>query len=105
MYKGAIFDSRNSDAEMAFRQAIANENGLPDIRRLQLVPLVRYIEPADSWLAERAACGLAAEGVAAIFGPDSADTSSELVALFTSGMTLCSATQQLFCQISVIMYC
>lgn len=77
---GAIFDGHNSDAEMAFRRAIAHENrqaDSPNVRRLEFVPLVRYVKASDSWLAEQAACALAADGVAAIFGPETAETSSE----------------------------
>lgn len=42
--------------------------------KLEIVPLVRRIDRDDSFQAEKIACGLASEGVVAIFGPGSVET-------------------------------
>lgn len=72
IYAGGIFHEENSDAEIAFRHAVIRENMYNP--KMELIPLIRKIDPADSFQAEKVACGLASEGVVAIFGPSSIQT-------------------------------
>ncbi|XP_053678386.1 glutamate receptor ionotropic, kainate 2-like [Anopheles nili] len=44
-------------------------------KHFELVPIVRYVSPEDSFKTERKVCELAAEGVTAVFGPSSMLTS------------------------------
>lgn len=41
---------------------------------MELIPLIRKIDPTDSFQAEKIACSLASEGVVAIFGPSSIES-------------------------------
>lgn len=73
---GGIFHEENSDAEIAFRHAVIRENMYNP--KMELIPLIRKIDPTDSFQAEKVACGLASEGVVAIFGPSSIQTYGKL---------------------------
>lgn len=95
---GGIFHDANSDEEIAFRNALLREN--KDNTKLEFIPLVREVERGNSFQAEKVgqlfthlkqiqrfwfrfiqsqtACELASQGVVAIFGPTSTQTSSKL---------------------------
>ncbi|XP_055588380.1 glutamate receptor ionotropic, kainate 2-like [Uranotaenia lowii] len=67
---GAIFQGTdNIEPEIAFRYAIERVN--MHEKHFELVPIVKYVSPEDSFKTEKKVCELAAEGVTAIFGPSS----------------------------------
>ncbi|XP_058063457.1 glutamate receptor ionotropic, kainate 2-like [Anopheles bellator] len=70
---GAIFHGDNYEAEIAFRYAVERVN--MHEKHFELVPLVKYVSPEDSFKTERKVCELASEGVTAVFGPSSILTS------------------------------
>uniref|UniRef100_A0A182U976 Glutamate receptor 1 n=1 Tax=Anopheles melas TaxID=34690 RepID=A0A182U976_9DIPT len=73
---GAIFHQvpdHSYESEIAFRYAIERVN--MHEKHFELVPIVRYVSPDDSYKTERKVCELAAEGVTAVFGPSSILTS------------------------------
>ncbi|CAG0883568.1 unnamed protein product, partial [Cyprideis torosa] len=76
---GALFDSADSQMELAFRSAInrVNDEG----RYLKNSPLngtVYRVLPGDSFKASKLTCEMLAGGVAAIFGPQSDTTSAHV---------------------------
>lgn len=70
--EGAIYNPNNHEAEIAFRYAIYQENMYNP--RIEFVPVVRIVDPSDSFQAEKIVCKLAAEGVVGIFGVTSIET-------------------------------
>lgn len=48
---GAMFHEHNGDIEMAFRYAVIRENLYNS--RIEFVPLIRYVDPMDSFQAEK----------------------------------------------------
>ncbi|XP_037026038.1 glutamate receptor ionotropic, kainate 2-like [Bradysia coprophila] len=70
---GGIFTETNSDLETVFRNALDRKNS--ENHRFQFIPLVHRVDPDDSFGAEKIACELASDGVVAIFGPNSIQTS------------------------------
>ncbi|XP_040172149.1 glutamate receptor ionotropic, kainate 2-like [Anopheles arabiensis] len=69
---GAIFHQvpdHSYESEIAFRYAVERVN--MHEKHFELVPIVRYVSPEDSFRTERKVCELAAEGVTAVFGPSS----------------------------------
>ena len=75
IFQGAIFHENSYDAELAFRNAIARENTY-HYKDLELVPIIKKIDLYNSFEAEKVACGLISEGVVAIFGPGTPETTS-----------------------------
>ncbi|KAJ6638984.1 Glutamate receptor ionotropic, kainate 2 [Pseudolycoriella hygida] len=69
---GAIFHNDNKEAEVAFRNAILRENMYNP--RIEFRPIVKEVDRDDSFQAQKLACGLISEGVVAIFGPSSYQT-------------------------------
>ncbi|XP_053961746.1 glutamate receptor ionotropic, kainate 2 [Anastrepha ludens] len=67
---GIIFASRNDDTEIAFLTAIERANVVE--RSFELVPIVEYANTDDSFIVEKTVCKLIAQGVIAIFGPNTA---------------------------------
>ncbi|XP_001655464.2 glutamate receptor ionotropic, kainate 2 [Aedes aegypti] len=70
---GAIFHEDNYEAEIAFKYAIERVN--MHEKHFELLPMIRYVSPEDSYKTEKKVCELASEGVTAIFGPSSMLTS------------------------------
>nr|XP_018907676.1 PREDICTED: glutamate receptor ionotropic, kainate 2-like isoform X1 [Bemisia tabaci] len=66
-----LFGPEDSIEERSFRMAIdrinLNKNILPDVK---LVPKIGIISETDSFNTSRTVCNLAAEGIAAVFGPN-----------------------------------
>ncbi|KAG4075834.1 hypothetical protein HA402_003660 [Bradysia odoriphaga] len=71
---GAIFHQDNREAEVAFRNAIIRENVYNTNKRIEFIPIVKLVERDDSLKAKTIACELISEGVIAIFGPSSPQT-------------------------------
>ncbi|XP_049313481.1 glutamate receptor ionotropic, kainate 2 [Bactrocera dorsalis] len=67
---GIIFASKNDETEIAFRTAIERANVFE--RSFELEPIVEYADTDDSFMVEKTVCKLIAQGVIAIFGPNTA---------------------------------
>ncbi|KAL7026717.1 hypothetical protein ACKWTF_005135 [Chironomus riparius] len=70
---GVIFHDDSNESEIAFRYAIKRINMYES--GFELEPLIRYASSYDSFKTERIVCELINEGVAAIFGPGTTETS------------------------------
>ncbi|KAG4075844.1 hypothetical protein HA402_003670 [Bradysia odoriphaga] len=70
---GGIFTEANSDLETAFRNALDRKNS--ENHRFEFIAVVHRVDPDDSYGAEKIACQLASDGVIAIFGPNTIQTS------------------------------
>lgn len=100
MLKGGIFHEDNYEAEIAFRNAIIRENMYNP--KVEFIPIIQKVDRDDSFKAQKigsyqyqltvtiikyyikiTACGLISEGVVAIFGPSSPQTSSKLKTFFS----------------------
>ncbi|KAI1307964.1 Glutamate receptor ionotropic, kainate 2 [Halotydeus destructor] len=79
MPPGGLFESGDEAAELAFRYAVDRINSdnriLPHCR---LAAQVERLEKSDSFQASKRVCNLLGEGVAAIFGPQSVETSAHV---------------------------
>ncbi|XP_067620605.1 glutamate receptor ionotropic, kainate 2 [Eurosta solidaginis] len=67
---GIIFANENDETEIAFRTAIERANVYE--RSFELVAVVEYADTEDSFTMEKTVCKLIAQGVIAIFGPNTA---------------------------------
>uniref|UniRef100_A0A0K8V3R8 Glutamate receptor 1 n=1 Tax=Bactrocera latifrons TaxID=174628 RepID=A0A0K8V3R8_BACLA len=67
---GIIFANKNDETEIAFRTAIERANVFE--RSFELEPIVEYADTDDSFMVEKTVCKLIAQGVIAIFGPNTA---------------------------------
>ncbi|XP_077295114.1 glutamate receptor ionotropic, kainate 2-like isoform X1 [Arctopsyche grandis] len=73
---GGIFHPDNYETELAFRYAIkrVNQYSRHDGSKTIIEPIIRRVDPKDSFKAGKIACEMTSEGVAAIFGPQSVET-------------------------------
>ncbi|UXI16430.1 uncharacterized protein NH340_JMT02373 [Sarcoptes scabiei] len=76
---GVLFENGDDLAEMAFRDAVAIINAddslLPNTR---IEAIVERLEPCDSFQASKRVCSLLRQGAAAIFGPQTVETTSHV---------------------------
>ncbi|TMW42253.1 hypothetical protein DOY81_012666, partial [Sarcophaga bullata] len=70
---GAIFDTENSELEMAFRTTVDRSNILE--RSFQLVPIVVYANNDDSFLMEKTVSHNKSCHDCVIFGPQTGESS------------------------------
>lgn len=69
LISGAIFDTEDTNKELAFRYEISNINRNRILRHITLEPVVEYIPPDNPLIAIQTACKLLSVGVVGIFGP------------------------------------
>ncbi|XP_015783422.1 glutamate receptor ionotropic, kainate 2 [Tetranychus urticae] len=76
---GGLFEVGDDPMEMAFKSAVdrINSDGKL-IPRSRLLAQVEKVEKSDSFSASKKACGLFEQGIAAIFGPQSVETSTHI---------------------------
>ncbi|XP_071521274.1 glutamate receptor ionotropic, kainate 2-like isoform X2 [Panulirus ornatus] len=75
---GGLFDEGDLKQEIAFRYAVDSVNRQRILRRTKLQPIIKKIPPFDSFHASKRVCNLVNSGVAAIFGPQSGQTSAHV---------------------------
>ncbi|XP_068238713.1 glutamate receptor ionotropic, kainate 2-like isoform X2 [Palaemon carinicauda] len=76
---GGLFDKGDIKQELAFRYAVDRVNHEKILgTRTKLRTIIEKIPPFDSFLASKRVCNLLRSGVAAIFGPQSGQTSSHV---------------------------
>ncbi|XP_014247014.1 glutamate receptor ionotropic, kainate 2-like [Cimex lectularius] len=71
---GALFEKEDEDGIKAFNNAVAMVNRDKPTTSPRLESLIQMVDPNDSFLVGNEVCKLMAEGVAAIFGPQSPHT-------------------------------
>ncbi|XP_050732988.1 glutamate receptor ionotropic, kainate 2-like isoform X3 [Eriocheir sinensis] len=75
---GGLFDEGDEEQQSAFRYAVAQVNRERILGRTILNTDIQMIPPYDSFLASKKVCQLVWSGVAAIFGPQSGQTSAHV---------------------------
>ncbi|XP_045122120.1 LOW QUALITY PROTEIN: glutamate receptor ionotropic, kainate 2-like [Portunus trituberculatus] len=75
---GGLFDDGDEEQKSAFRYAVDHVNRENILGRTKLNTDIEMIPPYDSFLASKRVCQLVWSGVAAIFGPQSGQTSAHV---------------------------
>ncbi|XP_047500047.1 glutamate receptor ionotropic, kainate 2-like [Penaeus chinensis] len=75
---GGLFDVGDQKQTLAFRYAVESVNHDHGLRKTSLRPIIETIPPYDSFYASKRVCYLVRAGVAAIFGPQSGQTSAHV---------------------------
>ncbi|XP_069950782.1 glutamate receptor ionotropic, kainate 2-like isoform X2 [Cherax quadricarinatus] len=75
---GGLFDEGDVKQEIAFRYAVESVNRGKWLRPTMLRTMIEKIPPFDSFHASKRVCALVRSGVAAIFGPQSGQTSAHV---------------------------